>query len=131
MADELSTLASGFKAELASIDDNVSGIFAFVENNPSQIDQQQVSEFLDGIVSVAQSSREAMEQLGQFAGIVSSLGALSKALRRPGRQISDAIKTVADATAVMDDWESAAIRIRKSWEVRKSWEAHEPGPGAA
>lgn len=113
-ADELTSLTDDFESQLGDLDGNVTGILAFLETHPDQTAAGEADEFLASIISLATSSRESMEQLGQFGGVVRSLGALSKALRRPTRQISASVDSMAKAAAVMDDWEAAAHRIQNA-----------------
>ena len=73
--------------------------------------------FLQSIIDMATASRDSMEVLNQFAGVAGSLGSISKALRRPGRQMAAAIGTMANAVALIDGWESEARGIRSRLEA--------------
>lgn len=111
-ADDLSAATDAFAEEMENIDAGVRGILAYLESGPEAGHNKEVDDFLEQVESLAQSSRGAMESLGQFAGVVASLGSVSKTLRRPGKQMAEAVRKMATATAVMDDWESDAHRAR-------------------
>lgn len=111
-ADELTSTTKLFASDMSSIDSNVSGLLDFIEENPEMLEAS--AEFLDTLVSLAQSSRQGMEGLNQFAGEVRDLGRISRVLHRPGKQMGVAIDLMAHATAVMDDWEGRVKRLRAS-----------------
>jgi hypothetical protein len=110
-ADGLTASTSAFSNEMLLIDKDVAGILDFIGENPERLNEAQG--FLDTLISLAQSSRDGMEGINGFGGVVRDLGKISKLLRRPGRQMAKAIDTMAAATAVMDDWEAEALRLRR------------------
>lgn len=108
-ADELTRLTDKFADEMESTDLIVKGILRDLAATPSA-DEEGV--FPETVIELAASSREAMEGLNQFGTQVSSLGHLSRSLRRPGLQMGKAIRKMAEAAAVMDEWEAKAIELR-------------------
>lgn len=112
IADELSENTGSFASIMESVDPDVHGLLRFISDN-EDVDSENVDEFLDSLIGVAESSRVGMESLNQFGSIVRDLGSISKVLRRPGRQMAEAINTMAAATAAMDDWEAEASVLRR------------------
>lgn len=108
-ADDLTRLTDKFAYEMESTDSLVKGILRDLAATASI---QGNDEFLATIIGLAGSSREAMADLSQFGSMVSSLGHLSRSLRRPGTQMGKAIRKMATSAAVMDDWEARAIEAR-------------------
>jgi hypothetical protein len=109
LADELDENTTEFAAKMQSLDGSVKGLLRFLAENE---DVAEADEFFDALLTMAESSRNGMESLNQLGTIAKDLGKVSKVLRRPGRQISAAIDTMARATAAIDDWESAVMRLR-------------------
>jgi hypothetical protein len=93
------------------IDGSVNGILEYFRENPESLEQRNARDFVDVLVNMVRSARQGMESLSQFAGVVQNLGSVSKVLRRPGRQMAQSIRTMAQAVALMDEWEAAAVRL--------------------
>jgi hypothetical protein len=110
-ADELTQLTSSFSDGMDEIDGSVNGILSYLQDNPEALVQGDTRNFLTTLVDMVRTARQSMEELGQFAGVVQNLGSVSKALRRPGRQMAQAIKVMAQSVALMDEWESLAVRL--------------------
>jgi hypothetical protein len=113
-ADELSRLTSSFVEDMDEIDGGVNGILEFLSQNPEARRQDDAKDFLDTLIDTVRSARESMEEIGQFAGVVAGLGATSKALRRPGNQMAKAVRQMANSVALMDEWEAASTRLKRS-----------------
>ena len=110
-ADDLTRLTDQFAEDMVSADATVRGILKDLAESPGVEGDHA---FLEMIVELAGSAREAMLDLSQFGSMVSSLGHLSRSLRRPGTQMGKAIRKMATSAAVMDDWEAHAIEVRMS-----------------
>jgi hypothetical protein len=110
-ADSLTQRTATFAQHMKSIDPDVVGILDYVEENADDV-LLQADSFLTTLIELGSSSREGMEGLNQFGGVVRDLGKISKLLRRPGQQMAQAIDTMAGATALMDEWEARAQRLR-------------------
>jgi hypothetical protein len=112
LADRLTGRTQDFATEMTGLDEDVRGVLRFLLEAPERARDPEVDGFLTGLVVLARSARESMEGLSQFEGIVRGLGSLSKTLRRPGLQMAQAIRTMAEATALVDEWEAGALRVR-------------------
>jgi hypothetical protein len=110
-ADELTHLTARFSDDMDEIDGSVNGILEYFRENPESLEQRNARDFVDVLVNMVRSARQGMESLSQFAGVVQNLGSVSKVLRRPGRQMAQSIRTMAQAVALMDEWEAAAVRL--------------------
>lgn len=112
-ADELTGRVKDFADHMSAMDGEVQGILAFIEEHANRLSTDDTLEFLTSISDTAKASREAMEGLGQMGSSVADVEGFSRSVRRPARQIREAIKTMAKAASAMDDWDAAASRLRK------------------
>ncbi|MFK4804326.1 hypothetical protein ACI3KX_00525 [Microbacterium sp. ZW CA_36] len=124
-ASELTELTVGFARDMSAVDQQLTGILDYLESNPSAAGDE-IDSFLDAIPNLARSSRESMENFSQFKMAIDSMSSMSKLLRRPAKEISDAVDRMMDATLRADAWESQVIRIRK----KRSASAEAALPGA-
>lgn len=112
-ADELTRLTAAFHEDMASLDEEVVGILHHLESNPAT--ESDAEEFVEAIAGTARSARETMENMSQFEGSVAQLADVSRTLRRPVKQITGAVRTMVNAMAFADSWESKAIKVRQAW----------------
>jgi hypothetical protein len=118
-ADELQVVMDAFSQDMDEIDSSVNGILEFLDEHP-EIWSAEVEEFLDSLARLSISSRGAMENIGQFAGVVRDIGGYSKALRRPSKRLHVAVNTMGEKTRLMDEWEAAVVRLRRRHEAARS-----------
>lgn len=109
-ADELALQTTRFRAQMAEMDEEVVGLLSFMEKHP---ETENVDAFLDSIIEMAKSTRESMENIGAFASVVEGLGELSQTLKRPARQIGEAVKVMIGSVVLTDDWDSRARRLKQ------------------
>lgn len=134
-ADELTRIVRSYVEQMSEIDGAVNGILEYLSSHLEVVQDDRVA-FLESLVGLAGSSREATEGLGQFVDLLTGLGSLSRALRRPSGKMAHAIKEMATATAVMDEWESTARDILRrangtaGVDSPASRDAGTPGPSA-
>ena len=114
-SDLLTAKTIEFENLLNDLDAAVKGLLRSIEANPEALYTEDSREFLDQIVELAQSSRDGMTGLSDFGASVGSLGSISKALRRPGKQMQELIRRMAKAAALIDDWEADAVNLRKKF----------------
>lgn len=112
-ADDLTRLTDAFREDMASLDEEVVGILHHLESNPAT--ESDAEEFVEAIAGTARSARETMENMSQFEGSVAQLADVSRTLRRPVKQITGAVRTMVNAMAFADSWESKAIKVRQAW----------------
>ncbi|WP_316288981.1 hypothetical protein [Clavibacter michiganensis] len=113
-ADELVSQTDSFYAQMASINDDVLGLLAYIDKHPTQFDDDsKVDSFLDSITGMTRSAREANANIAGFGVSVGKLGDVSRVLRRPARLLVHAVETMSKAIALTDEWEAAAKKIQK------------------
>lgn len=112
-ADDLTRTTGEFWNRMSLLDGEINGLLEFIEKHPEFTSSDEVDSFLDSIAGLARSTREAMENLRGFGGIVVGLGDLSRTLRRPTQQIGAAIGRMTDVVSFVDTWESKAHRVRQ------------------
>lgn len=112
-ADDLLRLTTQFYDQMESANEQIGGIFRFLERNPTMTAQPGTEEFLDGISTLARSVRESMEHVTGFGGAVGGLAEMSSTLKRPASQIVSAVKRMAETSIFADEWESIAHRLRR------------------
>ena len=110
-ADELTRATTKFFDSMTALDTEVIGILDHFERHP---DQDTSPEFIDSILGTAKAARETMENMSQFEGSVAGLSDLSRSLRRPVKQITDAVRTMVSAMALTDRWETKSLRIKRA-----------------
>lgn len=110
-ADNYSDLSAEYISEMKKIDRGVNGVLEYYGSDGAPDLTPDSIKFLNSVVNLARTSREAMESLGSFATLTEGLGQLSRTLKKPGTQISRSIREISSATSVMDAWEAAAARI--------------------
>lgn len=115
-ADALTADTTAFAEDMSRIDTSVRGVLEYIEDNDG-LDSEEVGAYLDSLIGMAGSAREGMEGLNEFSGIVRGLGKISKTLRRPGKQMAEALNAMATAVAVMDEWEAQALRLQRRTEA--------------
>jgi hypothetical protein len=95
-----------FAETLEETDGSINAILDFIEQNPTTLEDSDTREFLETMGGLAVSAREGFGELNTFAAAAEGLGAISKRLREPGRRIGKAVRTMANAAGVMDNWEA-------------------------
>lgn len=113
-ADELTALTSTFLADMTAIDLQIDGLLKYIEENPEATAGEGVDSFLTSITGLTRSSREAMENINQFGTAMDTLAGMSKVLRRPAKQISEAVRTMLKGILLTDAWEDTALRLRQT-----------------
>lgn len=111
-ASELTELTQGFDRDMADVDQQLTGILNYLENNPAAAGDE-IDSFLDSVPGMARAARESMENFSQFKVAMDSLSSMSKLLRRPAREISDSVERMMSATLRADAWETQVLRILK------------------
>src|SRR6266487_1737257 len=119
-ASELDEITRQFADELASLDGGMNGIVQYIRTNPEVLESQDTREFVETVVTMAGSAREGMEGLNTFGTAAAGLGSISRRLREPGRRISNAIKTMAKAMPVIDEWERQLMSLTTTGSDRGS-----------
>ena len=110
-ADRLTETTAKFYREMHDVDPRMQGVLQHIrEGNANESDG--APEFLDVIIGMAAASRESMEQFNIFGEAVQGLSSISKLLRRPARQIGQALNQMAAAIALIDTWESQARKAQ-------------------
>jgi len=115
-ADELSEQTTQFQRLMSEMDEEMIGLLSFIEGHPEVDD---VDTYLDSVVGLAKSTGEAMESIGGFGVIVESLADLSQTLRRPSKQIVDAVKSMTSVVEFTDEWDNRARRIKQARSAAK------------
>lgn len=110
-AEELALQTQRFHDHMADMDAELIGLLDFIEKHPETGD---VNSFLTSITDMAKSTREAMESIGGFGAIVENLSDLSKTLRRPTRQIGDAVKVMMSSVKFTDEWDTRARKLQRA-----------------
>jgi hypothetical protein len=112
-AEELASLTSAFVADMESADRNVLGVLAHLSKNPNEIGTS--VEFLNVLVDLAESAREAMDELGTFGTAAAGLGQTSRLLRPAASKMTTAVNTIAKAAAKMDDWQALSSALLEEY----------------
>lgn len=112
-ADQLLSLTTRFHREMESLDGQLVGIFTFAENHPQMTKGSDFGGFLESIIGMTRSSREAMENINQFGVAMDGLASMSRVLRRPATQVAQAVRQMLSGIELTDAWERAALRLKQ------------------
>lgn len=119
-AETIEDLTDEFVQRLTTLDRSMLGIAAFLSDHPDVWDAQQVREFHEMVATLATAGREGMEGVNTLATAAEGLGAISKELRVPGRRIATAVKRMAKAVGLMDNWEAALGKTMRDRGVERA-----------
>lgn len=117
-ADRLTETTVRFEKKMRAMDPQIRGLLEYIEENTFS-EPDQVLEFVDSVIGLGAASREGMEGINSFGGVVKGLGAVSKTLRRPGNQMARATDTMAKGVSLIDVWESQAKKARQTLSERE------------
>lgn len=106
-AESIENLTDDFVQRITRLDGSMMGLSRFLRDHPDVWDTDQVRDFYGMVSTLAQAGHEGMEGVNALAVAAEGLGAISRALRVPGRRISNSVRRMAKSVALMDDWESA------------------------
>jgi hypothetical protein len=109
---EFLSLTDDFDRDIRALDARVTPLLELIAENESLQRMDGVEGYLDSISSLAESSREGMNGLGTFAASVKTLGIMTKVLRAPANLIVSGVAKMTDAAALLDNWDTAAQRIK-------------------
>lgn len=115
--EKLEEASTSFAAHMSSINDGVKALLQIIQTADPDDRPEGWSEFLDQLISMAESSREGMEGLNSFGTAAEGMGSLSRQLRGPGKKINGAVANMRKAIADIDAWERTAQSIRKATEA--------------
>lgn len=124
-ADELSRLTLDFQNDMSELDGSVSGTLKMLERHPDLVERPDYDSFLQTISTLARTSRDTTSSAGQFAEAIRGLGDMSRVLRRPSKQINDAMQRMFDAMALTDSWDERATRLRKHAVAKEDGEVNQ------
>jgi len=105
-AEDLERVARAFAADLVRVDPMITTIFNHLSHNASE--RAQSREFLENIVTMVSQAKQGFSATGAFADSVHEGMNWSKELRRPLRRIETALRQIADAERVFDEWGNRA-----------------------
>ncbi|MGV9904923.1 hypothetical protein ACWDU8_20905 [Streptomyces sp. NPDC003388] len=110
--EKLEAASSSFAGRMETMGSGVKFILQTIQASESEDRPEGWDEFLDQLISMAESSREGMEGLNSFGSTAEGMGSLSRQLRRPGKKINSAVADMRRAIANIDSWERTARSIR-------------------
>lgn len=102
---ELEGLTTKYSELLSKINQSMFSIFAHIDGNPEELEDERVREFMQVLRDMTGVAREAMEAVNSFGVSAEGMSGISKRLRVPGRRLAGAVKRMAKATARMDEWD--------------------------
>ncbi len=111
-SEKLESSAADFGDRMESINGGVTAMLSMIESSSEENLPEGSEEFLEQLISLAESSREGMEGLNSFGTAAEGLGSLSRQLRGPGKRISNAVESMRRAMAQVDQWETAARTLQ-------------------
>lgn len=115
--EKLESQSSEFAQNMDLINDGVLALLKLIQGSNPGERPEGWEEFLDQLISMAESSRDGMEGLNTFGSAAEGLGSLSRQLRGPGRKINAAVSNMRKAIAKIDAWDRTARSIRKQSEA--------------
>ncbi|SDZ32896.1 hypothetical protein [Herbiconiux ginsengi] len=118
-ANELDGLTLEFEEQMANVDAQLSGVLAYLDEHPEMVNDD-TGDFFDSIGGLARSTREAMENFGQFKSSLDALAGMSKMLRKPARDVSNAVHRMIKSAQLADNWETAIVGIRQKLLAKQS-----------
>ncbi|MFC8790482.1 hypothetical protein [Streptomyces cinereoruber] len=111
--DELEDSSDKFAYHMTAINDGVLAMLKVIQSADPEERPEGSDEFLDQLITMAESSREGMEGLSAFGEAAEGMGSLSRQLRGPGKKIGNAISNMRNAMANIDGWERIARSVKK------------------
>jgi hypothetical protein len=119
-AEQLETLTDQFVEQITALDAPMLGLGAFLSTHPDFWDEDQVGEFYEMVRTLAAAGREGMEGVNAMASAAEGLGSISRALRVPGKRISESVRRMAKAVSLMDNWETAFAQMLRKRAVNQA-----------
>jgi hypothetical protein len=108
----LESEADAFAERMGRTSDGVMAILRYMEAVSDENRPEDSEDFLDQLISLAESAREGMEGINSFGSEAQGLGALSRQLRGPGNKIAHAVKVMRKAAGKIDEWERSARLLK-------------------
>jgi hypothetical protein len=103
-AAELVSLGSDYVSQLFEVDPAIKAILKAAREDDDAKSSNEFKEFTGSVATLAQSSRESMEQVEVLAGVLNENARFSRELRRPLRKMEGALRSMMDAQAILDGW---------------------------
>lgn len=110
-AQRLEQATGRFDSQMREIDVDVVAVLKVLSKWPPGVSS--FEEFLNTLVTLAGSSREAMSGLTQFESSVAPLALLSRSLREPVSLIQTSVRRMLDAIILIDGWEGKINQLRR------------------
>jgi hypothetical protein len=112
-SEELAECTGSFRRRMDTLSSPMAALLREVAAMPIEDRSEDVYEFLDVLIGMAESSREGMESLSSFGSAAEGLGSISRTLRGPGKKIGDSVRAMTEAVAQIIEWERIAKDIRQ------------------
>jgi hypothetical protein len=104
-------LGRQYVAELVTIDPAILSLLRLAETGGW--DEDDILTLIEGIHELHKTSTSSLESLRTMEATIDEISGLSKDLRKTLKQVQAGLRNIADAQAVIDEWERRAIQVEK------------------
>ncbi|MFI0982140.1 hypothetical protein ACH4SP_34685 [Streptomyces sp. NPDC021093] len=112
-AGELNTVAGAFAERMVSLDSGVRAALGIIEVTPPDERGEGAEEFLQQLMALEETAQEGLEHLRFFGTSASGMGRMSRHLRKPVKDISDAVHRMTTAITCMGEWAGKARALAR------------------
>ncbi len=111
-ADKLVQLGNSYASELVRIDPGILAMLRALEQDPTQLNDEGITELLNSIQGFAALSRNNAQSTRELSDTYSGIADISRVLRGPVRKIKQGLRGVLDGQSIIDEWDERIKRMR-------------------
>lgn len=112
-AGELNAVAGAFAERMATLDSGVRAALGLIEMTPPEERDEEAEEFLEQLMSLDDTAKDSLVQIGAFGASASDMVRLSRYLRKPVKEICAAVKQLISAITRMEEWAAKARALAR------------------
>ncbi|MES9556148.1 hypothetical protein ABZ776_02030 [Streptomyces sp. NPDC007076] len=112
-AGELNAVAGAFAERMATLDSGVRAALGLIEMTPPEERDEEAEEFLEQLMSLDDTAKDSLVQIGAFGASAGDMVRLSRYLRKPVKEICAAVKQLISAITRMEEWAAKARALAR------------------
>ncbi|WP_081903875.1 toll/interleukin-1 receptor domain-containing protein [Microbispora rosea] len=114
LADRMTSISHQYATQIVEIDPAMQIILRELAESTEEANSEQALEFIAGMEELTRGAEAAMGPLRELVTTLNQAKGLSRDLRKPLRKLSDALRSLLDSHAVMEDWTTRIRATQKS-----------------
>jgi hypothetical protein len=113
-ANKLVELGNSYASKLVEVDPAILAMIRMLEEDPTQLESEDVTETLDSIQQFAVVARESAESTRHLSDVYGGIANLSRTLRAPVRKIQQGLRAIIDGQSIIDEWDERITALRRN-----------------